>query len=253
MKAGAATTADRLRLDVAISNAKLQRIQAQAQESTVRTALLLAMGLENEGNSVVLKQPVELEQRPLPTLSESDARATAAKSRPEVAAALRDQEAAKHHATASYMALLPDFGLEGAYSNLQGQIFAPQNQFYFGLKAQWAVWEWGATYYGAKAADKTAEAAAEAVEDQELTVKNDASSRWVQAKAAASAIEAAQTTISSAEEAYRVEQALVSAGSATTTDLLDAQSALTQAKLSLLRARYEQALALVALQRALGT
>jgi outer membrane protein TolC len=251
LKAGTATNADRLRLEVAVSNAKLQRIQAQASESQLRTALLLAMGLE-PSSPIELLQPTALETRAGPEVTEAEARDRAAHRRPEVLRALKDEEAARHHATASYFALLPDVALEGAYSNLQGQVFAPQQQYYFGVKATWAVWEWGATFYAARAADKTAEAAALTVDDQTLQVQTDVSNRWVQAGAAASAIEAAQASIASAEEAYRVTQALVSAGSATTTDLLDAQSSLTQAKLNLVRARYEQALALVALERALG-
>ena len=62
----------------------------------------------------------------------------------------------------------------------------------------------------------------------------------------------AQQSIKSAEEAYRVTQALVKAGSATTTDLLDSQAALTQSRLSLTRAQYQQAIAHVQLMHTLG-
>jgi outer membrane protein TolC len=44
----------------------------------------------------------------------------------------------------------------------------------------------------------------------------------------------------------------LAAGSANTTDLLDAQAALTQARLNFERSRYEYALARMSLQRALG-
>ena len=47
-------------------------------------------------------------------------------------------------------------------------------------------------------------------------------------------------------------EAQVRAGAATTTDLLDAQAALTQARLNRARARYEEAIARVTLQRAIG-
>jgi outer membrane protein TolC len=209
------------------------------------------MGLPANG-SYELLEPTELQQRVLPQLNEQGAIDLASKQRPEIAQATKTHEAAEQHARASYLALLPDVRVDGVYTNLQGQVFAPENQWYVGLKASWPVWEWGATYYGARAADKNAEAAAADLEGQTLTVQNEASSRWVQAQSAASAIDTAQTTIASAEEAYRVTQATVNAGVATTTDLLDAQSALTQAKLNLLRARYTLAIALVALQRALG-
>jgi outer membrane protein TolC len=252
VKAGTATNADKLRIDVAIANAKLNRIQAQAQEDAVRTSLLLAMALPANG-AYELVEPTELQQRTVPQLSEENAIDLAAKQRPEVAQAVKAHEAASQHATASYLALLPELSVDGVYTNLFGQAFAPPNQYYFGVKASWPIWEWGATYYAARSADQNAEAAQADLDGETLTVKNEASSRWVQAQSAASAIPTAQTTIASAEEAYRVTQATVNAGVATTTDLLDAQSALTQAKLNLLRARYTLAIALVALQRALGS
>jgi outer membrane protein len=251
LKAGTATNADKLRLDVAISNAKLQRIQAQAQEESVRTALLLGMGLSSTAD-VTFLQPTALEQRPLPKMTEAEALDIAREKRPEVAQAVKTHTAAEQHARATYLALLPDVSVDGVYTNIHGQVFAPQDQYYVGLKASWAIWEWGATFYSARAADKQAQAAAADLDQQALNVKSEASGRWVQAQSAAAAIDAAQTSIASAEEAYRVMQALVTAGTATTTDLLDAQSSLTQAKLNLVRARYEQALALVALQKALG-
>ncbi|RYF11590.1 MAG: TolC family protein, partial [Deltaproteobacteria bacterium] len=62
----------------------------------------------------------------------------------------------------------------------------------------------------------------------------------------------AEAQVGAAQEAYRVTQALSGAGSATTTDLLDAQSALTEARTALVRARYEAAIASVTLGRAAG-
>jgi len=49
-----------------------------------------------------------------------------------------------------------------------------------------------------------------------------------------------------------VTDARVRAGAATITDLLDAEAALTQARLNLARANYERAMARVQLERAMG-
>jgi outer membrane protein len=76
--------------------------------------------------------------------------------------------------------------------------------------------------------------------------------RMAEERAAANAVSVAQEAIQQAEEAHRVTEALVKAGSATTTDLLDAQSALTQARLNLVRAKYQELRARSALTRALG-
>jgi len=77
-------------------------------------------------------------------------------------------------------------------------------------------------------------------------------SGMAQLDAAASAISVAEQAITSAQEAYRVTDAQVQAGTATTTDLLEAQSALTQARLNYLRAQYELAISRVNLRRAMG-
>jgi outer membrane protein TolC len=83
-------------------------------------------------------------------------------------------------------------------------------------------------------------------------VEADVAARLADVRATGSALEAGRTAIGSAEEAYRVTTVLLAAGSANTTDLLDAQAALTQARLNFARARYEYSLARISLDRAVG-
>jgi len=89
-------------------------------------------------------------------------------------------------------------------------------------------------------------------EDANRQVRGEVTGRMDQLRAAAAAaIDEAKRALTSAEEAYRVT-ALMRAGSGTTTDLLDAQSALTQARLNLLRSKYQRALSRVQLRRTMG-
>jgi outer membrane protein TolC len=67
-----------------------------------------------------------------------------------------------------------------------------------------------------------------------------------------SAISVAEQAIDSAQEAFRVTDAQLQAGTATATDLLEAQPALTQARLNHLRAQCELAIARASLRRSLG-
>jgi outer membrane protein len=252
VKAGAATTADVLRLEVAIANARQQQILAQTQQQVTSSALVLAMGLSAEDGEVELLEPTALEAKQPPPLTEVEVQRTAAATRPEVIRASHEQRAAEHQATARLFSLLPEANLEAGYVHIFGQAFAPPDSYYVGVKASWPIWEWGASWYQRQAAMRSAEAAADLREDQERQVKTEASSRLATFRSSKSAVEVAQTAIASAEEAWRVTQALLKAGSATTTDLLDAQSALTQARLNLVRAKYQQAVAAVALERSLG-
>jgi outer membrane protein TolC len=235
LKAGMLTRADVLRVGVSQANAKQQEIQAHAEGEVARARLIGLMGLPVLGSTVDLEPPTSLlaqAEAPLPDAAAAERAAVAR--RPEMHQQKLAADAAHHVERARAFGLLPDVDLEGGYIRTDGAALNPANAAYVGLRAQWAIWEWGATYYRQKAALAEAHAAEFAATAEEAVV-------------------VAQQTIESADEAYRVTKAALKAGTATTTDLLDAQAALTQARLNLTRARYEDALARVTLRRGLGT
>ena len=248
------TKADVLRVKVSQANAKQQEIQAHAQAEVARANLIGAIGVSLDDESVQFAEPATLlaeAKAPLPDAK--TAQRTAAAQRPELQQRKSSAESAHHTAKARGFALLPDFDFEGGYLHFDGQTFNAKNSGYVGVKAQWAVWEWGASFYAHKAATAKADAADLAEKDMARQIGVEIASDLAQATSAAAAVDVAQQTIESAEEAYRVTKAGLQAGTATTTDLLDAQSALTQARLNLTRAQYEDALTRVTLKRGLGT
>jgi outer membrane protein TolC len=253
VKAGVLTNADVLRVQVALANARQQEIVAKTQADVARATLLIACGLQPDDATIALSEPSELlaaGNRDVPAYA--GARSLSLSRRPVLIQGQHLAAAADRQKRASLLALLPDINLEGAYVHLDGQALAPQDSAYIGIKAQWTFWEWGATYYNYKATRAQAEAALLDLEATRLQISTEVATDLAQTTAAKSAVQVAEQTIASAEEAYRVTVALVKAGSATTTDLLDSQSALTQARLSLTRAQYEQAIAQVQLTHTLG-
>ena len=141
---------------------------------------------------------------------------------------------------------------EAAYLHVGGQSFEPEDAAFVGVKAEWPIWDWGSRWFARSAASAQAEAASEQRKAAGDQVAVEVAGRVAAVTASASAVATARAAIDSAEEAYRVTGALVKAGAATTTDLLDAQSALTTARQNLARARYDYALTLVTLERATG-
>jgi outer membrane protein len=253
LKAGVITNADLLRVQVAQANARQQEIVAHTQADVTRANLLAAIGLPPDDAAIELEEPRALladAAGPLPALAA--AQDSAAHARPELLESRLLLAAADHQRRARVLALLPEIDAEAAYMRIDGQIFAPANSGYVGVKAQWTPWEWGASWYAARATRRLADAARLDLEQSRLRVATEVHAGLSQASAAASAVEVSRAAIASAEEAYRVTNALLKAGSATTTDLLDAQAALTGARLNLARAQYEQAIARVSLERALG-
>jgi outer membrane protein len=253
LNAGVLTTADLLRVQVAAANAKQQEIQARSQEEVARANLLGAVGLPQDDVMTRFAEPNSLLSRAReapPNLSDAERQALAL--RPELKQKRLEVDALLHAEKARRFSLLPEVDAEAAYLRTDGTIFNPANAGFVGVKASWAIFEWGGSWYAQKAAAEQTEAARQDAESEARQIGIEVSSDLSQARASAAVVDVARQTITSAEEAYRVTQALLKAGSATTTDLLDAEAALTQARLNLTRAQYEQAVARVTLGRSLG-
>jgi outer membrane protein len=255
LASGVITTADLLRLQVAIANARQQGLQAEGQARSARAALFAAMGMRPaEGAALTLIEPRSLlaAARAAAPASAETLLPGAHDRRPEVRQQAHLAAATDRDARARGYALLPDVNLEAAYVRVDGQQFAPKNSAFVGVKAEWGIWEWGATEHARRAAVAQAAAARHDAEGLDRQIEAEVVGAVAEGDAARGAVQAAEEAIASAEEAFRVTEAQAKAGTATTTDLLEAQSALTQARLNLTRAEYELALARVHLTRAAG-
>ena len=249
---GVLTEADVLRVQVAAANARQQAIQAHSQELVARAGLLALMGLSADDASVSFVEPKSLLESGQTRPEAGAAQDQALSGRPEILQTRLSLEAGEHQRRARLYSLLPEIDLEGAYLRSYGQIILPTNSLFIGLSAKWAIWEWGASYALYRASRDQERAAAFDLENQKQQIRAEVTSTMAQLDAAASAITVAEQAIASAQEAYRVTDAQLKAGTATTTDLLEAQSALTQARLNYLRAQYELAISRVNLRRTLG-
>ena len=252
LKAGVITNADLLRVQVAQANARQQQIAAHTEGVVAKANLLDTIGLRADA-AVELAEPTTLltmAAGALPDVASATTQATT--KRPEIVQAELAEHAAERTRAARYLALLPEVDAEGGYVRTDGQLFAPPNQYFVGVRASWNIWEWGASFFQARAASRQAQAVALEREDEARRVALEVQTSTAQTQAAAVVVDVAQQAIGSAKEAYRVTQALVQAGSATTTDLLDAQAAFLTARLNLARAQYELAIQRVALARAIG-
>jgi outer membrane protein TolC len=252
LAAGVLTPADVLRLNVAAANARQQEIQATAAEQVSRATLLIAIGREPDEQAVTFVEPATPESAEASEGALAPLVAKALHDRSEIHSATLAAKAARASSRSRTYDLLPEIDLEAGYMHVTGQTFVKPDSAFIGLKAGWQIWDWGARWYQHRAAESQAVAVQAQADDARRKVETDVAAKLANVRATASALETGRTTIGSAEEAYRVTTVLLAAGSANTTDLLDAQSALTQARLNFARARYEYALARIRLSRALG-
>jgi outer membrane protein TolC len=250
--AGTLIEADYLRTQVALAQARQDLLRAQAQLGSSRAQLAAIIGLPI--GTELEAAPVDRNALPALPSSLEDALANLPERRPELHAARARSEAAELARTAAWSALLPQVNAAVAFQHLNGfGPFQPENAGWVGGTLTWNFWEWGAQYYSARSASARAEQGDLEFARKRRDAELEATQRFLDARAARASIDVAATAAVQAREAYRVARALYENGSATTTDLLDAQLALERARVNDARSTYDYLVAYHAFARAAGT
>src|ERR1700685_4353788 len=153
LNAGVLTTADLLRVQVAVANARQQELLAKSQEEIARANLLGAIGLPQEDTTTRFAEPSTLLVRARESPPKmADAQTQAMAQRPELKQKLLQVDALRQTEKARLFSLLPEVDAEASYLRTDGSIFNPKNAGFVGVKASWAIFEWGASWYARKAA-----------------------------------------------------------------------------------------------------
>lgn len=239
-----------LRLQVALAAARQQVIAVEGMVQQARAALALQLG-GRPGEAFELDPtPPAFAQEPPPALD--SARTAALNDRPELAEGKARVRQAEAGTDATRAKLLPDLNLIGQYQHSEGNTFADEDSFFGGLFLSWTAWEWGATARQVDAAEHQAEGARAMVRQAEKGISLDVESAHVEHATASSAISVAERAVAQAEEALRLEKARLEAQQATTTDVINAETALLQARVNLENARYDRLVARARLRSAMG-
>jgi len=240
-----------LKADLALAEARQTLIQIQAAESLAQSALALLLG--RPPSEVII--PVETFADPPPRMQDGlEAFALRAlQNRPELKAMGHRVEMARKGKEIARWDLVPQVALVATYTHSEGQgVFTPKNTFFAGGVLKWKLWDWGTTYYqGSAAALKVKQAQ---LGEQQLRdgIYLEVKKSFLDVRSADQTLEATRTSVAQAEENFRIERAKYSKNSSTTTDVLDAQLALTRAKLSHSNALHQWYVARAALSKATG-
>ena len=250
-KAETYTDIDVLRFQSAKAAADQSALRADTAAQAALAALVVQLGL-HDGDPVALTDDLPATPPPLAlTIAQAQQRALAA--RPELQSAREHVSAADALTTAAKEKYLPNVTGIAEYTHNTGvQPFQPQDQYFLGLRAQWTVWDWGETRDNVREAEHTRARAAIAADYLVDQVRLDVREKWLAAKAAYDSLAVADVQQKAAEEALRLQKVRFDNAAATTTDLLDAQTAATRARVQATLARYDYYLSLVALARSVG-
>jgi outer membrane protein TolC len=252
---GTATRADVLRVDAQVADAQLGLERARTNETVTREEM---RALLHDGDDVSYRIGESVAATPALPQSFAELWAQARKQRPELRAGQAQAQALDKQAQAQRAAWLPRLDLVG------GVDYANPNQRSFPMEDEWSKsWDvtvqlsWTPTdLMGGRAGQRAAEARTQAaraeLRQSEDAVRVEVLNAYEAYQGARVSVDAATTSLTAAEEAYRVRKELFDNGRATSLELTDAELTLTQAQLDAVNARVDLRVALAMVAHAVG-
>jgi outer membrane protein len=242
---------DVMRLEAALAAARRTAITAASDADSALDLLILTIGLP-EGVSLELVDDLPA-RATRPPMTADEAVRQASQRRPELRAARARADQARAGADVEKANLLPNLVALGTVQHNTGNgPFQPENAWFVGLRLSWNVWDWGSTWQGYKSASYQADQADLAADRASDGLRVEVRRTARQARAAWDALEVAEVGLAAAEEAFRIQEARFSEGATTTTELLAAETEVSQARIGFATARHAYFLELAALARATG-
>ncbi len=246
---------DVLQTEVQLAQTKQNLIKAE-------NALEVARGVFNTLLRRGINEPVRLgealEYTPM-TIDMDALMEEAFRERPEIKLSDLGIRSAKKEVGIAASKLFPQLSIVYSYERqgddprVEGSRFQRMHDWNVMGVAQWTIWDWGKAWWGvgeSKARVFQAQCALEQVKD---AVKLDVQSASLGVTEARKNIQVAETAVSQAEENFRINEERYKGQVATSTDVLDALTLLTQARTNYYTALSDYNVAKARLQRAIGS
>ena len=257
---GMATDADVMKVQVQLSDVKVKQLEAR---NAIR---LTSMSLNS-----LMRNSLETEIAPVdtPAISQSASgtllnehlsklQILALERRPELKSMQLRRDMSSAGVTAAKGGWYPQifFAADYDYARPNQRIIPPKDQWDgtwdIGVTVQWNIWDWYATRYQtaqAEAALRQSEASITQLND---AVTLDVAQQYFNAQTAKEKVDVAFGGMEQAQESYRMTSEKYKNGLTSNTEMLDAELALLQAKLTHTQALVDCTLAFVRLKKAVG-
>lgn len=248
---GVVSRDDVLRAELAVANAQQRLIQTRARVTITRSNLAVAMGMPPDSAIEAMPRASDA-LPPIEKLSLQEVQRSAEAGRVELREIDKRIEQAHRSTKVAWLKLAPQVNVTGAYIHNEGSLFSQTNSAYVGAFASWDAWDWGTTAGGISAAKGREQQALLARSKLADHVRLDVEQAYVGLETAAEAMTVARASVAAAEENFRLVKTRYAASAATSFDVVDAESLLTQARGQLQTGLYDYMIAHAALRRAVG-
>jgi outer membrane protein TolC len=237
VEAGSAQRQEKLRIEVALANARQEVSRAKSDLKMARSNLAVTLGRSPDATLQV--QNPSSSGMPEMTGELADQLDAAMKSRPELRQLELERRRAETATDATRGQFLPQLVGLAQYQHTAGQGLTGQDTFFVGASLEWEFVQWGRRFHEVDISQARRVKVESSLTQTRRQLRLQVRQAWYDLEASLESYRVAERAVEQAEEAYRVESARFEAGRATPTELLDAQSALTEAKNNRNAARYE--------------
>jgi outer membrane protein TolC len=249
LEAGTAARFDVTRAAVDVANRKQTLIQAQNQVQVAQAALNRVMGID-------VNQPVAVQDQEVPVAVETvDIPAEMAKAlqaRPDILQANSSILSAKKNVAfvskENKPALAAFFSTD--YTNASTVFSGSALTHTYGINMAWPIWTGGVTTARIAQAKNDVNIAADALGVTKLSIEQEVRTAALNLIEASKRVATSQENVSLAEESLRLSMIRYEEGVAIQVEVSDAETALVQARINYVSARYDYLTALAQLQRA---
>ncbi|WP_319522652.1 TolC family protein [uncultured Desulfosarcina sp.] len=246
---------DLLKTKVELANARQDLVAAENRLEIARTNFNLLLRRPIDATVAV----ADMLEVPLLDLTIDHCLETAERDRLEVAVADLEIRMREKEVALARKDYFPSVQLQGSYyrqgTDWQvdgGEGVSDSNYWDVQAQASWDFWQWGRTGHGvAEKKSRLAEARlnrTQLMDDIQLEVKQ----AWQKAEESEKNIATVQSAIDQARESFRISEELFKEQMATSTDVLDARTQLSETTTRYYNALYDFRIALAALDRAMG-
>lgn len=254
-EAGMIPKNDLLQTEVQLAQTRQDLIRAQNGLAITRSVFntLLRRGIDEE-----LSLVEALQYRPMEVDLEASTE-EAYRKRPEIKAAELGIQSAQKGVRLAASGLFPQVSVlfnyerEGDDPSVNGsKLDRDADNWNVMALAQWNVWDWGKTWWGVEENKAKVSQAEFALQDVKDGVRLAVKEAHLKLREAGKNIKVAEKAVSQAEENFRINEERYKGQVATSTDVLDALTLLTQARTNYYTALSDYNIARARLQRAIG-
>jgi outer membrane protein TolC len=253
-KVGMSPLNDLLKAEVELANARQDLVVAKNNYDIAASNL-----------NIFLRRPVNALIEPKDTSDYSafdidleSCLSTAEKNRLEMRIADLDIELRKKELALTRKDYYPSVNLQGTYSrngdnwNIDGINGNEPDSWNVQAMATWTFWEWGKTYYGStEKKHQISQSRLKKVQIQDR-ITFEIKQAYLKAKESEKKILTVEKAVAQAQESHRISEERYNEQMATSTDVLDAQTLLTQTRTKYYNALYDFEISKATLDRAMG-